>query len=436
MESRMTNLWKYILPTVAGSCSTFLYVVVDGIFVGQGVGVDALGAVNLAMPFTLLMGAFAILMAIGGVTITAIRIGRGDTKGANDSFMHAMVASLLIAVIMMAIGMVFSKQVAVISGANDTFLAMTSEYIFYCSAFSFPLIFSVIIQGFIRNDGSPVLVGVAVITAALANVFLDWLFIFPFHMGVKGAAIASGIGEISGVLIMMTHFIRRKGVLRFQKCSFSLPLIGKILKRGLPEMISQFGTPITTLCMNYVLIDSLGDIAVSAFGVISYLFAFSMGIFFGVSEGLQPLFGQSYGRRNESDLRYYFRAGLIINLISSCVIYAVFVIFGKYICSLFNSDTLLIQTAAAALPEFGWAFLLVALNLITSSYFYSTKRTVQAVVLALCRCVAFNSLVILLLPAVFGKGIIWYTAGIAELLSFIVAVALLKYSERNGILFH
>ncbi len=435
MGSRIANLRKYILPAVAGSCSTYLYVIVDGIFVGRGIGIDALGAVNLAMPFSLVMAAFAILTAIGGVTITAIRLGRKDIKGANKSFMHSMIASLPIAVVVMFIGMMFSEQVAAISGANDTFIAMTSEYIFYFSAFSLPIIFRITIQGFIRNDGSPRLAGIAVVTAALVNIFLDWLFIFPLQMGVKGAAMASGIAEIFAVLIMITHFLRRKGVLRFQKIPFSLPLIGKIIQRGLPEMISQFGTPITTLCMNHVLISRLGDLAVSTFGVISYLLAFSMGIFFGVSGGIQPLFGQSYGRKNESDLKYYLRAGITINFVSSCLIYAVFVIFGEHICGLFNSDPLLIQTAAAALPKFGWAFLLIASNLIIGSYFYSTKRTAQAVVLAVCRSVAFNSLIILLLPTIFGKGVIWYTAGIAELLSLIVAIVLLKHSERNGIKF-
>jgi Na+-driven multidrug efflux pump len=234
---------------------------------------------------------------------------------------------------------------------------------------------------------------------------------------------------------MLTHFILRKGALRFGKIHFSLPLTGKIIKRGLPEMLSQFGTPVTTICMNYVLIRSLGDLSVSAFSVMSYLLSFSMGIFFGVSEGLQPLIGQSYGRKDTKDLKYYFHSGLVINVSASFAVYALLILFGKPVVSLFNTDPDLIKAAAGALPKFGWGFLLIALNLMTSSYLYSTKRTRYAVIIAICRCIVINSLSILLLPRIAGPGIIWYAVGIAELISFFAAMILLKYSERNGVIF-
>ena len=170
MENRRGNLCRYILPTVASSCCNFLYVVVDGIFVGQGVGVDALGAVNIAMPFTLITTALAMLMGIGGVTVTAIRLGRGDEKGANDAFLHASAISVAIGVLLMLAGMIFSRPVAAISGANGTFLELTATYIFYYSAFSLPFVCSILLQGFVRNDGSPGLVSVAVITGAVTNI--------------------------------------------------------------------------------------------------------------------------------------------------------------------------------------------------------------------------------------------------------------------------
>lgn len=435
MNNRTRNLYRYILPTVAGTCSVFLYVIVDGIFVGQGVGVDALGAVNLALPFTLMANALAILMTIGGITVTAIRLGRSDTKGANDAFMHAATASFAIGALLMFLGMTFSKHIAVISAANETFLIMTAEYIFYFSAFSLPFVCSIILQGFIRNDGSPLLVSIAVITGSVMNIFLDWLFIFPLQMGIKGAAIASGLGQISTFIILLWHFILHRGRLRIKWFSVSFPLLRKILLRGLPEMISQFGMPVLTLCMNYVLIRQIGDMAVSAFSIIAYLTSFSMGIFFGVSEGLQPLIGQSYGRKNEDDLKYYFRSGAIINFAGGTATYILFVLFKKKIVTLFNSDIMLISASTEALPLFGWAFIVMALNLIISAYLYSTKRTREAVIVAIFRCLIFTPLSILLLPLAFGSGIVWYTVGIAEILTLIIAVILLKLSEKNGVIF-
>ena len=435
MENRRRNLCRYILPTVASSCCNFLYVVVDGIFVGQGVGIDALGAVNIAMPFTIIITALAMLMSIGGVTVTAIRLGRGDQEGANSAFLHAVVISAAIGALLMATGMLFSRQIAAVSGSNETFLELTADYIFHYSAFSLPFVFSISLQGFVRNDGSPLLVSVAVVTGAATNIFLDWLFVFPLQWGIKGAAVASGLGQVSGLLILLIHFIRKKGVLRFKKFRLSPPLFWKIFKRGLPEMISQFGTPVTTMWMNQVLIKVLGDLAVSAFSVLSYLTSLSMGIFFGVSEGLQPLIGQSYGKKDEASLRWYFRAGLLINLAGGVGMYLLFLAFGGPICSLFNSDLQLISTATEALPQFGWAFLFISQNLIISAYLYSTKRTAQAIFAAVCRCLILNTLVILLLPLLFGGGIIWQTVGIAEALSLLIYFILLKTSERKGLVF-
>lgn len=434
-QERKKKLVKYILPTVFSFCCTFLYVIVDGIFVGQGVGVDALGAVNIAIPFTILITALATLMSIGGVTITAIRLGRGDTEGANQAFLHATTISLGIGILLMLIGMLFSRQIAAISGANDTFLDLTATYIFYYSAFALPFVAGVILQGFVRNDGSPILVSIAVITGAVLNVFLDWLFVFPLQMGIKGAAIASGLGQISGLAILLSHFIRKKGVLRFKRFSFSPALSKKICKRGIPEMISQFGTPVMTLCMNYILIERVGDLSVSVFSVLSYLTSFSIGIFIGISGGLQPLIGQSYGEKDEESLRWYFRAGQLLGLVSSVLIYGIFVLFAGPICSLFNPDPELVEAATLALPQFAWAFVIISQNLVISAYFYSTKRTGAAVLLALCRCFLFVIPCILLLPLVFGNGIIWYSLGISECLSLLVGVILLRWTEQYGIQF-
>lgn len=149
----------------------------------------------------------------------------------------------------------------------------------------------------------------------------------------------------------------------------------------------------------------------------------------------QPLFGQSYGARETDDLKYYFRCGIRINLITSILIYVLVSLFGRYICALFNPDTMLADIAAGALPRFAWSFVFIALNLMISAYLYSTKRTTQAVIIAAFRCIILNTVCILLLSALFGGKIVWFTPGIAEAIGFVIAFALWKYSEKNGILY-
>lgn len=432
MDIRSKTLFKYVIPTVLASCSSFLYTIVDGIFVGQGVGTEGLGAVNLAMPFVMIVTALGMLITIGGITMTAIHLGGNHIEAANNVFRHALSASAGIGVILMIAGMVFSRQIAGICGANGTFLDMTSEYIFYYSMFSLPFLMSVCMQGFVRNDGAPGLVSVAVVIASCLNIFCDWLFVFPLHMGIKGAAIATGLGESVSFLILLFHFLRKKGVLSFGKFRPQFKIWGEAVVRGLPEMITHFWTPVTTLCMNRMLIQILGDAAVPAFSVMSYIMSFAIAVLVGVSEGVQPLYGQSYGARKTDDLKYYFRLGIRLNIVISIVIYVLVSLFGRHICALFNPDPMLADIASSALPKFAWAFILIALNLMISSYMYSTKRTIQAVIIAVFRCILLNSASVILLSMLLGKTIIWFTPGIAEAVGFIIAFTLLKNSEKNG----
>lgn len=435
MNFRSKKLFQYVVPTVLASCSSFLYTIVDGIFVGQGVGTAGLGAVNLAMPYVMIITALGMLMTIGGITMTAIYLGEKNETAANNVFRHSLTASAVIGTLLMIFGMVFAPQIAGICGANGTFLQMTSEYIFYYSMFSLPFLMSVCMQGFVRNDGAPGLVSFAVVIASVTNIVLDWLLVFPLHMGIKGAAIATGLGQLVSFIILLFHFIKKQGILRFGGFQPDVKIWGEAIARGLPEMITHFGTPITTLCMNRMLLQTLGDAAVPAFSVMSYIMSFAIGVFIGVSEGVQPLFGQCYGARETDDLKYYFRAGIRINLAVSVVIYVLASLFGRYICALFNPDTALADMAASALPRFAWCFLWIALNLMISSYLYSTKRTTQAIIVAVFRCIILNSVCILLLSSLFGGAVVWFTPGIAEVIGFVIAVVLWRYSEKDGIIY-
>lgn len=252
--SRSKNLVKYVVPTMLGSVSFFLFTIVDGIFVGRGVGTNALGAVNLMMPFVMIVNALFQLATIGGVTVVAIRFGRGDDEGANAAFMHALSAAVLISVVLCAVGTCLTGAVCRILGATDTYHQLAAEYLFWYSVFIIPSGISTALQGFCRNDGSPVLVSVAVVAGAALNIFGDWLLVFPLQMGLKGAAIATGVSQTVTMLVLLFHFFLRRGKLRIRGFRPQASLYRKIAARGLPECIAQFATPVTTLWMNKVLI--------------------------------------------------------------------------------------------------------------------------------------------------------------------------------------
>ena len=247
----------------------FVLTIVDGIFVGNGVGTDALGAVNLGMPFVMVVSAFSALLTIGGVAVAAVRFGRGDDSGANQAFMHSVLAIIVVFAAFTVAGMLFAKPLAVLLGANETFVKMVSDYIFWYSLFSIPAGLHTCLSSFCRNDGNPKISTMAALISTTANIFLDWLFVFPLQKGVAGAAIATGLSQVLAVITLLTHYLGKKGKLRFYKFKVKFSLYKKIVLRGIPELVSQFAAPITTYSMNRMLI-GISDQHVNAFSVIGY----------------------------------------------------------------------------------------------------------------------------------------------------------------------
>lgn len=433
--SRSKTLFTYVAPAILTNACIFLFTIVDGIFVGRGVGSDALGAVNIAMPLVMIATAVNMLTSIGGVTVAAIRLGRGDTDGANQAFMHSLTANFIVAAVMTLACVAFTSPLSRALGANDYYLPMVNEYVFWWGLFAIPCALSLNFQSFCRNDGSPGLVGTATVLGTVLNIFLDWLLVFPLKKGIMGAALATGVSQAVTMLIVLGHFILKKGVLRIHPFKIEGKLYRKVLFRGLPEMIAQFATPVTTICMNHVLTVHLGDIGINAYAVISYVSSLAMSVMAGASEGLQPLFGQAYGAKDDKDLKYYFRSGMLICLIGSGIIVALSVLFDHQICALFGADEATFEYTIKYLPQYAWAFIVAGLNTMISAYLYSTKRSTQAIILNTARSLVLNTLIITGLPAIVGGGIVWFTFGIAECVVLVLAAVLLKFSERNGIIY-
>lgn len=432
MNPKAKQLCSYIFPAVGSLFVTYLYNVMDGIFVGQGIGSAALGAVNIGVPFITFAVAIVAMFPMGGATIIAIRMGRDDKDGANNAFMTALTLTVLTAVILTVVGTVFSQQIVDLSGTRklgEEMRRMSADYLFYYSAFSLPMLMSNCLSVFVRNDGSPALSFVGMCTGAVSNIFLDWLFIFPLQMGVIGAAVASGLGQIVSLLVLLSHFIRKHGNLRIRRFTIQPVLIRKICKRGAPEAVTQLTTPVTALCYNLVLAGLVGDIGVSTYSVLSFIYSLANAVLSGVAQGLQPLWGNSYGKQDTKEINDYFRFGMAINLMLSVLISAVLILFDEPAIRIFGQDIELINAASKALPVFALSFIPMALNLVYTSLLYSTKRTKQSDIIAICRGIVLKAIAIFCIPIIFGSNTIWAAPLVAEMITFAIAVVLTRKTK-------
>lgn len=416
------KLLSYIITSAGGLFVTYLYNVVDGIFVGRGVGPLALAAVNITVPYVTVLAAVSVLLAMGGSTIIAIHFGQQDIESANQAFMNTFVLTIALSLLLLLIGTVFSEQIARLCGSSDATLPMAKEYLFYYTAFSLPFILSNCISIFVRNDGAPRLAFISMCVGAATNIFLDWLFIFPFGWGLRGAAIASGLGQVFSCFLLMGHFMLRRGQLRIRRFRFSYRLSLEIMRRGIPECLSQLNTPVTAFCFNWVLRNELGDPGVATFSIMSFICALVNSLLSGVAQGLQPLWGQAYGRRDNQDLAHTLRSGLIINVLCSIGIYALLTVFRVPVVALFTKDEILKQMAAGVLPIFGLSFFFMAVNLIYTAFYYSTKQTGKADVIALSRGIFIKAVCIFLVPALFGIAHVWYAVLAAEFITMLICL--------------
>lgn len=431
-ENRSKLLVKYVVPSLLSMLSVFLFTIVDGVFVGQGVGTDALGAVNIVFPYVMIFNAFVMLTTIGGLTISAIRIGRGDGKGANEVFMHSATLTFIVSAIFSLCAIIFTEPLCRLMGADDTFIKMACDYLFWYGVFLIPCGLCTCLNGFGRNDGVPQLVTISVIVGTVLNIFGDWLLIFPLHMGLDGAAIATGVSQTISFLITLTHFISKKGNMYPAKFKINWKMTGKMIVRGLPECVSQFCVPLTTIITNIIMIDTLGPVGVNAYSIICYVACFSVAIFVGCAEGLQPLFGQCYGQSNEKELRFYKQAGIFISVVGSIIITIIIIALEKPICILYGTDAATMPMTLASFPKYSWGFIMQAINVIISAYLYSTTRTKQALTINILRSFVVNILVVIFLPMIFGNDAIWYTFGVFEGIVAIIAVILMITADKKG----
>lgn len=425
------NIVKYVVPTMLSNLSIFLFSIVDGIFVGRGVGMDALGAVNMVMPFIMVMSTLFMLTTIGGVTICAVAVGRKDPEEANQAFLHALLLETILGAIISLIAVVWTEEVCNLMGANDTFRGLMEEYLFWYGLFILPSGWMTVLSAFVRNDGGPIFASAATIVSTFMNIFLDWLFVFPLGWGLSGAAFATGLSEMACFLIVSIPIVRKYGQLRLKRFRPEAEMFVRILKNGLPEALNQITAPVSTIVMNLVLLRYVGDIGVNSFSLMMYIVTFTAAVFIGAGEGLQPLFGQSYGRRNARALTSYLYAGLKISGGGSLLIFILLLFSGEIVCGWFGPDAVTLSYTVERMPRMTIGFVLMAVNVMMASYLYSTERVRSAMWINALRGILVNTAVILILPVLFGKEAIWYSLLVYEGAVLPVAIVLLYRARRR-----
>ena len=295
-DSLTKIILKYGIPSILTMWVYSLYTIVDGIFIGKFLGANEIAAVNIVMPYVNVSFALGIMIAVGGGTIIAIRLGEGNQKEANRIYSLSTQFFMVMGGLLGAFGVFFPKQMVRILGANNVILHDAKTYLFIISFFTLFYLLSYGFEIFIRIEGNPAYSMFCNFMGAIINIVLDYIFIVHFHWGIAGAALATGMAQLGTAFSLGWYLAFRAKKLRFNFTKFDLKAIGTLCFNGSSEFLTEIATGIVIMAFNINIMKMIGEKGVSAFGIIGYISTLVTMTMIGFSQGLQPVI--SYLRFN------------------------------------------------------------------------------------------------------------------------------------------
>lgn len=413
---------------IAISC----YILADTFFVAQGLGTNGLAALNLAIPTYDFIHGTGLMLGMGGATRFSILKSQNNQKGADTIFTNTVYLGIFFSVIFMLGGLFFSGSLARLLGADQNTFEMTNTYLHIMMLFSPAFIFNDIILCFVRNDGNPRISMVATVLGSLFNVLFDYLFIFPFGMGMLGAVLATGFSPVVGLIIMSPHWLGKKRGFHFRKLVPDADSIRTNISLGFPSLLSQISAAIVMIVFNMLILGLKGNTGVAAYGIIANISLVVLSFYTGIAQGIQPLVSHSYGQKKTDGIRQFLRYAMISMVILSAVMYLILFVFADPIASAFNSEhnAKLQEIAVTGLKLYFTSLVFAGFNIILSMYFTSVEKVLPAQIISLLRGL------ILIIPIAFLFANLWDMTGVwmsfpaTELVTAIVG-AVLYFIYKN-----
>ena len=412
-------------PTLLSMVFASFYTVADGIFVGQGVGSDALAAINIVAPVFLITTGIALMFGTGVSVMASIHLAQGNTKAADINITQALeVASLLMTVVVIT---VYCLRVPFLRllGCSDVLLPLALDYLLYFLPGCVFIICQMIGTFVIRLDGSPKFAASLEIVPGILNIFLDWLFVFPMQMGIAGSAVASTLSSgVASAMVVWYMFFGAKTV-RLRRLKLSLTSlyltvrnVGYMARSGFSSMLGELAMSMVLLVGNYVFIRKLGEDGVAAFSVACYLYPIVFMVNNAVAQSAQPIISFNHGAGNTRRVLQAFRLSLRTAAICGLLATMILVLGAKPLVGLFlEAGTRPYELATEGLPLFAASAIFFALNVAIIGYYQAIEQNTRATVYMLLRGLLLLVPAFVLMPMlIFPQGL-WLAIPASECLT-------------------
>lgn len=416
-QSMKRDFAKYVSLNSLGMIGMSCYILADTYFIAQALGSVGIAALNLSIPLFGLIHGIGLMIGLGGATRFAIVRANRNLSEAHHVFSQSILFALICGLFFLAFGVPFANQFASLMGANAETVTETTIYLRTIFVFAPFFILNNTMQAFVRNDGNPSLSMKAMLIGSLINILLDYLFIFPLNLGMFGAALATSVSPIVGLVILSAHFQNIFHQLQFKWQALKMSTLVDSSLLGASGLINELSSAVVMFTFNTLIFQLEGNEGLAAYGIIANLSFVVISLFVGIAQGAQPLLSHTFGKGDQAGLHQVLRLSILTSLSVACVVYFFSFIGAEWIVEQFNSEGLasISEMAQVGLRIYFIGFIFAGVNIIYTSYFGATAEPRASVFFSMIR----GGIVLIPLVLLFSQ--LWQMSGVW--LSFVVAEA-------------
>lgn len=435
LSGNIRKIYLHYFATVfIGACIPCVYGIVDSAVVGQYHGPAGTAAMSVVMPVFTIVYSLGFLVGIGGCVLYSTKKGKfpHDRLRPNEFFTAALAAAVILSFLVWILCWGFDRELLVFFGADEELLALALRYMLPLKIAAPVFLFAQFLGTFLRNDDAPGLATAAVTVGGVFNVFGDFFFVFGLDLGILGASIATCVGGLLNVLVLLSHFLSRKNTLTIVPVKHFLLKMRALLTLGFPAFFTDFAMGIVIVLFNRQIMHYLGTNALSIFGVLVNIGIFVQCCGYSIGQAAQPILSINYGARKGLRIRETLRYATESSIVLGILWIALAMACPNAFIYIFMAPTEeVLAMAPGIIRSYALAFLLIPFNVFSTFYFQALLKPTAAFAVSMSRGFVCCSIFILALPALFGADAIWFSIPIAEAITLLFAAFMtVRYTRR------
>ena len=421
---------NYLIPSVSATMVTSIYILADTMMIGRGVGANGLAALNILLPMYSTFYGFGMMCGIGGSVLFGFSRGKGEEKEARGYFTTALILAAILAVLSVVLCNVFFEPLLDFLGCTPAMREYAVPYGRILMLASPLYIFSCFLQAFVRNDGAPRLAMAGVVAGGITNVILDYIFIYMFRWGMAGAVLATVAGTLLTIVILGSHFLKAENHLKLGG-GITPKKFRDVLVNGMPSFIMELSSGVIMLLFNLQLLKYVGDIGVVVYGIISNVALVVTSLSNGIAQAAQPMISANYGAGKAEHVREGRNLSLAVAMAAGVLFTSSGFLIPVPIAELFLVPTeQIIAMAVPVIKLYFVSFVISEWNIICGTYFQAIVKPKLSLMITVMRGVVLNSILVFVLPAMFGVSGIWVVVTVSEAMTAITVLYFMR-KERG-----